>query len=103
MCQCCIENVPELEKSDAILFLILNVIVSGLGTFVLGLKQGQSGEDIKKTGIIQFILSFFIVGWFWSVYWGITLVQKSSGDINIKYATIKPTESVQVNIEVKGG
>ncbi len=93
MCQCCIEDVPEIEKGDAMLLLILNIVVSGLGTYILGKRQGAPGDAIRKKGIIQFLFSFlFFIGWFWSVYWGITLVLKSEGSIPIKYATV-PSKS----------
>jgi|LauGreDrversion4_2_1035121.scaffolds.fasta_scaffold462445_2 hypothetical protein len=78
MCECLVDNVPEVSsKLFSFIYLILNIIVSGLGTYMVAIKENPSNsEQLKKSALFQFLSSFVVFGWFWSVYWGITLVQK---------------------------
>uniref|UniRef100_A0A0P4W3E5 Protein stum n=1 Tax=Scylla olivacea TaxID=85551 RepID=A0A0P4W3E5_SCYOL len=83
---------PVLPRSLAALCLTLNILLPGLGTAAsgwLGLCWGRnrmgtvetSGHRFTSvvvtaaTGLVQlFTVTFFLVGWFWGVAWGILLV-----------------------------
>ncbi|KAF2367338.1 SPEC3/Stum [Trinorchestia longiramus] len=86
---------PVLPPSFASLCLCLNVCIPGLGTMVsgwLGLcvgrnrlapqetprTRGMSVLITMGTGLAQLAaVSFFLVGWFWSIAWGLLLVSIS--------------------------
>nr|XP_053643152.1 uncharacterized protein LOC128696100 [Cherax quadricarinatus] len=83
---------PVLPRSLAALCLTLNIVLPGLGTAAsgwLGICWGRnrmgavetSGQRFTSvvvtavTGFVQlFTVTFFLVGWFWGVAWGILLV-----------------------------
>jgi hypothetical protein len=48
-----------------------------LGTLCIGLRANPTNSDLIRTAVFQFILSFVLFGWIWSIWWGIVLVQKS--------------------------
>nr|XP_045604902.1 protein stum-like [Procambarus clarkii] len=83
---------PVLPRSLAALCLTLNILLPGLGTAAsgwLGLCWGRNRMGTMETtghrftsvvvtavtGFVQlFTVTFFLVGWFWGVAWGILLV-----------------------------
>ncbi|XP_047497754.1 uncharacterized protein LOC125044838 [Penaeus chinensis] len=83
---------PVLPRPLAALCLTLNILLPGLGTVAsgwMGLCWGRnrlspvetSGHRFTSvvvtgvTGLVQlFTVTFFLVGWFWGVAWGILLV-----------------------------
>jgi len=65
---------PVLEKTMAILMLIVNVIVPGVGTIAGGVlgEKPQIGK-----GIAQLLLSLIIVGWVWALVTSIQMLQNA--------------------------
>ncbi|XP_068241874.1 uncharacterized protein [Palaemon carinicauda] len=108
---------PVLPRSLAALCLTLNIVVPGLGTMLsgwLGICWGRNrlapvetgGTRMTSvvvtgvTGLVQlFTVTFFLVGWFWGVAWGILLVSISN-----KYASFcsehRSSISGSVNLEM---
>lgn len=80
--------IPSMPLSVAILCCIFNIIVPGLGTFVsawttlCGCKTGL-GAPAKAFGLnilsafLQMVSFVLIVGWVWSIIWGMNFVQIS--------------------------
>ncbi|CAD5121323.1 DgyrCDS9850 [Dimorphilus gyrociliatus] len=82
--------IPYLPQSLAILCLILNILLPGSGTILSGLclfccgksRLASKDNDIMTVlcvniciGISQlFTVTFLLVGWFWSLTWGIYMV-----------------------------
>ncbi|CAL1532143.1 unnamed protein product, partial [Lymnaea stagnalis] len=85
--------IPYLPLGLAICCLILNVIIPGSGTALSGLsilccgqaRVSNKNDQILTTlcancmvGVAQlFTVTFFLVGWFWSIGWGIQMVSLS--------------------------
>ena len=101
MCICLIDNVPSEEKTTAILFMIINILVPGLGTFIIGIKQNPVNNDLLKTGALQFFMAFIIIGWIWSIWWGIALVQNcqdpSQNEKNEKF--VQEVSHTEIKVE----
>ena len=74
-------NVPELQNLWAYVCLALNVLIPGTGTMICACL---GDENMNKTqlfiGFFQFLTSIYLVGWIFSIYWGVLIVQKSSGN-----------------------
>lgn len=69
--------VPTVARSPiGILALILNIIPGGIGSIV----AGASAKDTKTIvfGVLQFVLGFVVVGWIWSIVWGILIFKESA-------------------------
>lgn len=60
-----------------ILCLLLNIFLPGIGSIVAGVMGNKVSTMI--IGVIQFLTCWFILGWIWSVWWGILIYQKANG------------------------
>jgi len=68
-------NTPVIDQTMAILCLVLNVFVPGLGTIVSGIL-GE--KPLIGRGIAQFVLTLVIVGWVWGIVTGIQLISNAT-------------------------
>ena len=72
-------SIPSVSKNFAILLLILNIFIPGLGTIVMGIQKSPLCWTCVVIGILQFILiPFFFIGLIWSIWWGCICLSKSS-------------------------
>lgn len=85
-----ISAIPYLPKTVAAVCLVLNVILPGSGTMLSGLSAFCCGKSRMHTrenklltvccvnvmvGLMQFFtVTFLLVGWVWSLVWGIYMV-----------------------------
>ena len=69
-------HLPELNKVLAIVILVLNIFFPGVGTMCLYCIAGFKTEYLW-VGLIQLVTALCVVGWIWSVLWGVILVTKS--------------------------
>lgn len=58
----------------AIVCGIINIFLSGIGTIVAGALDGDTADII--IGLIQLVLIIIIVGWVWSIVWGVLMIIK---------------------------
>ena len=75
------EFFPELTEFKALICLILNCIpiTSGFGTMVSACCDWKKNScTIILVGLAQFVLTFLIVGWIWSIKHGIKLYMVNS-------------------------
>lgn len=74
-----LKNVPKLSKPIAIFCGVINIILPGTGTVVAACMTDE--DTVSKTqlvvGLMQFLLSLLIIGYFWSWYWSYLLVAKA--------------------------
>lgn len=66
---------PVIEKSNALLCLILNVLLPGIGTIAGGVMGNMK---LIGRGIAQLLLAFLVVGWIWAVVTGIQMLQNAT-------------------------
>lgn len=72
-------NVPKkTSMKKAIFVLIMNIFLPGSGTVLLGCMEEPKNNELIKTGVLQFIAAIFVVGWIWSIWWGIELVKQAA-------------------------
>lgn len=77
-------EVPHVASSKALLTLLVNFFLPGIGTIVLGSVIDQ--RDIVIMGVLQFLLTFaFGLGWIWAVAWSCLLVYKALAMRNGNY------------------
>ncbi|MGB1696983.1 MAG: hypothetical protein ACPHK8_01130 [Thermoplasmatota archaeon] len=72
------QHVPKVDSTMGIIALILNIIpIPGLGTIIAGVV---SGNDVVKhviIGVLQLVFSFLLIGYIWSIVWGIFIFLES--------------------------
>jgi TM2 domain-containing membrane protein YozV len=57
---------------------ILNVFFPGLGTMVNQcVGVGQFSWKGFMVGVLQLILAPLIIGWIWSIWWGVEMMKRS--------------------------
>ena len=80
------DTIVPVKKDMALLLLILNILLPGIGTIV----NSMMGSGITfgviiglmQAGICFFYFWFslmFLVGWLWSVIWGCLIMKKAGG------------------------
>ncbi len=69
-------EIPSTSTVIAIVLLIINIFLPGVGTIVMSFLDGFKLRTLI-VGILQFVLTFVIVGWIWSIWWGILCLQKA--------------------------
>ncbi len=72
-------KLPQVNKVMAIALLVINCIFPGVGTMICGCIGTKFETDNILVGLIQLLLAGCIIGWIWSIWWGIIILQKSSG------------------------
>ncbi|KAI1287336.1 Protein stum -like protein [Halotydeus destructor] len=88
---CFRRSVPSMPMCIAVLLCVLNCILPGLGTFLasmtipLGCKTEYGRDKWTRafiicliTAIIQTATALFVLGWVWSIMWGINFVKHSA-------------------------
>jgi hypothetical protein len=67
---------PSVNKCLAIIILLLNCIIPGFGTILMGCSSQNCGEWLC-TGILQFLLCPLLIGWIWSICTGLKCLNHS--------------------------
>lgn len=67
-------QVPVLDKTMALVTLLVNIFVPGIGTIVAGVL---GNKPLIGRGIAQLVLSLIIVGWIWAIVTGVQVLQNA--------------------------
>lgn len=69
-------DVPRLPRKPwGILALVLNILPGGVGTIVTGVKGKHTASIF--IGVFQLLLVPVLLGWIWSIVWGVTIFRRS--------------------------
>jgi hypothetical protein len=55
--------------------LIFNIFFPGFGSILAGMQANSSSTVL--IGVVQFFLCVTLIGWLWSIYWGVLIYNKS--------------------------
>lgn len=77
-------QVPVLATDKALIALLVNVFVPGVGTIIAGVL---GNKPMIGRGVAQLILSIIVVGWIWGIVTGVQLLQNAKWAEN---AGVKP-------------
>lgn len=69
------QQVPILEKTMAVLCLVINILIPGIGTIVAGVL---GSKPMIGRGVAQLLLTLVIVGWIWGVVTGVQLITNAT-------------------------
>lgn len=69
-------NLPSIKRRPwGIICMVMNILLPGSGTFI---AAGNMEETRLFThGVLQVVLTPLLVGWLWSIVWGVLLFTKS--------------------------
>lgn len=71
-------EVPGTNIAVAIIILILCILWPGLGTVIMMFITNFSYVvDHLIVALLQFFTACIVIGWIWSIYWGILCIMKS--------------------------
>lgn len=75
----CGQQIPYLDSTTALIILILNIIIPGLGTMLVGCL-GRNANCVAwfLIGLAQDFLTAVCVGWIWSILTGLAIYKKSN-------------------------
>ena len=72
-------KIPSLNIVLAIIVLCINICIPGVGTMLfICLGGGANWVEHLIIGLLQFFLTILLIGWIWSICWGIFAVMKST-------------------------
>ena len=76
-----VSEVPEVANLWAYICLVLNILIPGTGTMVASCvgKENFADKTQMIVGIFQLLTSIYIIGWIWSICWGVMIVKNSKG------------------------
>lgn len=66
---------PTVEKNNALLCLLINVFVPGIGTIAGGVMGNMK---LIGRGVAQLLLALIVVGWIWAIVTGIQMLQNAT-------------------------
>ncbi|KAL0488304.1 hypothetical protein AKO1_015467 [Acrasis kona] len=76
-----LRNIPRIPPPYHTYCLAMNIIFPGLGTLVASrLVESQRKRKLNLIyGILQMLLGIILIGWIWSVIWGIMIFYRNNG------------------------
>ena len=89
-----ISDVPYVPTPWSYLCLIINLILPGFGTMLSSIWGDPCSKTQFCVGLLQFFLTYLLVGWIISVIWGILIVKRSWGDPTVNDALLA-TEGIR--------
>ena len=74
---CIKDSIVKVPKDWALVVLIVNIIFPGIGTIIAGYCDGGINTNCLGVGILQMLTAWLIIGWIWSIWWGVQIYEKS--------------------------
>ena len=73
-----ISEVPFVSLPVAIVCMLLNILLPGLGTCITAcLSKETTSKTQLFIGLLQFLTSVVLIGWVWAIMWGVLIVRRS--------------------------
>ena len=77
-----IHKVPTVNKYVGIAVFVFNLVLPGFGTGIAACAaEGPVPKLQLAIGLFQFLTTYILVGWIWSIYWGWLIVSKAWGPV----------------------
>ncbi len=74
-----VSNVPRLIGPWPYIVAVLCIVLPGSGTILsacVGFKTSWSKTQIF-VGVLQMMTAIYIIGWIWSIWWGLKILHKA--------------------------
>ncbi len=81
MCEKLVDDIQPVTETLGLVLFILNIFLPGFGTMLNACLGPKFSCTQLGLGFVQGILTFFLIGWLWSIYWGYLIYKKAkTGD-----------------------
>ena len=77
-----ISDLPRLTGVWPFVVCILNIVLPGTGTMIsscVGYSISWSKTQLV-VGLLQMLTAIYLIGWIWSIWWGVVLLKKGLED-----------------------
>ena len=71
-------ELPVMPKGLAIVLLVINIFFPGIGTILASALGNECRPFNILVGLLQILTAGIIIGWVWSIWWGLIMVEKSN-------------------------
>jgi len=71
--------IPTTSKCFSIILVVCNIIWPGLGTAIMACMTPEFLVPNLIIALLQFVLTICVIGWVWSIIWGVFCLMKSTG------------------------
>lgn len=69
------KEIPVTEHSTGVFILLLNICLPGTGTLIMSfIDKFKCGTFV--VAVLQILTFWIILGWIWSIWWGVLCYQK---------------------------
>ena len=73
---------PTVNKYVGIAAFIFNLVLPGFGTAIAACAADGPVPKLQLAiGLFQFLTTYILIGWVWSIYWGYLIVAKAWGPV----------------------
>ncbi|CDF32743.1 unnamed protein product [Chondrus crispus] len=69
-------KLDALPQEMSMIILAINVFFPGVGTMIAGCMGTKNNCSTITVGILQLLLSVFLIGWIWAIIWSVMLYKK---------------------------
>lgn len=76
MCEPLTSDLVAVDSPWGIILMIVNIFFPGIGTIINSFMGSKVRVTTLIVGILQLLLASFIIGWIWSIWWGVLIYQK---------------------------
>ncbi len=76
MCDPLTSDIVSVGAPWGVVLLIVNIFFPGIGTIINALMGSKCHVTIFIVGVLQLLFAGFIIGWIWSIWWGVLIFQK---------------------------
>ena len=77
MCTGIIDEIQPVKAPWPLIMLVLNIIIPGTGTMMNACMGERFSCTSILVGLLQLLLSYILIGWVWSIWWGILIIEKA--------------------------
>ena len=77
VCDSLKDHISPVQSPWSLVQLVLNIVFPGTGTLLNSCMAPKFNATTFIVGVLQIILAYVIIGWVWSIWWGILIVEKS--------------------------
>ena len=74
VCESLTEDLVQVNSPWGLVLLLLNIFIPGLGTIINSCMGDKWHVTTFIVGLLQMLFASFLLGWIWSIWWGILIL-----------------------------
>ena len=69
------DELTPMKSPMGVILFIVNIILPGIGTIINSFMGSKFNSTNCIVGLVQLLTCIIIIGWIWSIWWGIVMLQ----------------------------